>query len=100
MFEQVGRKLQTISTVIFSIQAIAIVVGGLMLWGVFDFRIEFLFIVAIIIGIGIVYAWLGQLLLQALGKITESCELQISAGEAVSSRSMENCVVEGEEEKF
>lgn len=80
MFQDVGKKIQDISTTIFWILEIVSMIGGLVALMLFSnignsalgFVLEL-----VILGFGSLFAWLSQLMLQAYGKITESCEVQL-----------------------
>lgn len=82
MFQNVGKKIQNVSTTVFWILEIVCMVGALAVLMFFSnigssalgFALEMA-----ILAFGSLFAWLSQLLLQAYGKITESCEVRLFA---------------------
>ncbi|MGM9670241.1 MAG: hypothetical protein ACI3XD_01525 [Oscillospiraceae bacterium] len=80
MFQDVGKKIQNISTTIFWILEIVTMIcalAALMLFsGDGDSPLGFA-LELVILGFGSLFAWLSQLMLQAYGKITESCEVRL-----------------------
>lgn len=85
MFKNVGKKIQTVVSVIFFVQFLFSCFTGLavgMLVNAFipsreSSALAVLIGLAVVL-IGLFFAWLSQLLLFAYGKITESCEEQCS----------------------
>ena len=88
MFHHVGRKIRRISTIVFTVQAVASCIAGVVLWAVLvgkeadiqKFLLSFL-IGAAVAAVGVLLAWLSQLLLQGYGKITEYCERELEKSE-------------------
>ena len=80
MFNNVGKKIQRISTVVFWLQTIICILIGIALWGALadDDRgfVGFITFLSVSAGGGFA-AWLSQLMLQAYGKITECCEQKL-----------------------
>ena len=88
MFKNTGKKIQKVSGIVFSVQAVVSCIAGVVLWAVLpgrevdirEFMLAFL-IGAVVAAIGVRIAWLGQLLLQGFGKIAEYCEAELDKNE-------------------
>ncbi len=85
MFNNIGRKIQSYSQLIFAIEVLfCILIGALLGASVGSFiRGEEGQIIGPLVGffvilIGIFFAWLGQMRLYAYGKIAECCEVMMN----------------------
>ena len=82
MFDNVGQKIQKISKIIFGACVVFGILIGIRAWSVFANNdkggLGFVIFLLIVI-FGSCSAWISQLMVQAYGKITESCELQIES---------------------
>ena len=83
MFKNIGKKIQGYAKVVFIIEIVVTVLVAMLtvvslrsiLYGAAQELIPA--IAFCIIGIGIFFAWLGQMRLYAYGKIAESCEVMM-----------------------
>jgi ABC-type nickel/cobalt efflux system permease component RcnA len=93
MFENIGKKIQGVCKTIFVIQvAVILIIGmGVIMIGAeaqsYDDSVGLLCSVAgiLIIIVGILISWLGQLRLYAYGKIAESCEYMMKSMERMEN---------------
>lgn len=84
MFKNVGKKIRGVSNIVFTVEAVVSCLFGTAVWLLIcgeepEMKRLFLgFLAGVVIAAGGVFvAWLSQLLLQAYGKITECCEMQL-----------------------
>lgn len=80
MFNNIGKKIQGLSSTIFAIELLVFCLVGLYVGvGLVNTTNEpmFLLVGIAVAGVGIFLSWLSQLVLYAYGKIAECCEEQL-----------------------
>ena len=84
MFSNIGKKIQGYSKLVFAIEVFFSIMAGLLagavvfklVWGE-EAEMYGTLAALLVIGIGMFFAWLGQMRLYAYGKIAESCEVMM-----------------------